>query len=290
MRDERVEGSAAALGALRIGVFAMWIFHVVRAPLAELAVFPADAAIPTGILRLLSASGWSGVLRAEVLGGFQSVLVVVLVLGLLGVRPYRPVALAAAVMLTLHESLIRSFSGYANHQEVPLLLTAYVLAIFPAGDGLSWPRRATASRRAPEYRAALMVVAGTLAIGYAAVGARRWSHHGFEMLFAADQFVMFYGLHHSLNHGDGTMARFLVAHPQIVSLVKWGLPVVSLLELLAPLAVASERLRLWWLLFAVCFHALIGLMIGVFFWQTSVIFALTLVDLDRLFSKRRTRR
>jgi len=276
-----IAAGARSLAALRIAVFSMWLYHLLRAPLADLAELSARAALPTGLLRLPSTSAWDTLLRPDFLLATQALSVIVVALALIGARPYRTIVVTAAVLLTLRESLIRSFSGYVNHQEVPLLLATWVVAAFPAADVWSWPLRNAVHRRAADYHTGLALLGGSLALGYAGVAAHRWTHHGYDMLMASDRFVMFYGTHHSLNEGTGTMARFLVAYPEVAWLAGWGLPVVSLLELVAPLAIAWPRLRLWWLAFAVLFHAAMGLTISVFFWETSVILAVVLLGLPR---------
>jgi hypothetical protein len=71
----------------------------------------------------------------EVLERLRRLLVVLLGLSALGAKPYRPTAAATAAMLTGPQALLRGFT-FVNHEELCLLISAYVLALFPAADGL----------------------------------------------------------------------------------------------------------------------------------------------------------
>src|SRR5262245_64528070 len=94
------------LGFVRAYVFAIWLVKIVPDPLPFFAEFPRLTFERVGILRLASDHVLNILLTAKGLGIFKGVLVCSLVFAMIGVRPYRPVAMLAAVLLTVHQALV----------------------------------------------------------------------------------------------------------------------------------------------------------------------------------------
>lgn len=276
---QRANIEARLFGFLRAWVFGIWLLKIATAPFSSLAELPLSIFGPLSLLRVVPPEAWSWLLRSDILTGFQLFLCLCVTLAMLGVRPYRPLALLTSLMLTFQQGLIRSF-GHVNHPEVALLLVTYVLAIFPAADGFGWRPRYAEPQASAVYRAPIILMAALLLVPYTASAAYRMAHHGLTTLTGEP--LVWFTVRNSFTYGQGLTGTFLLQHPIIAQLLQCSVPVATVFEWAAPLALISHYFRWLWLAFAFMFHVIIGFMMHVFFWESFLLALALLPVLDRV--------
>ena len=240
------DASATSLGLLRIWVFAIAAARVVRLPLEELGRLPASGFEPFGILRLVPDRIWDAILLPPPLTALKLVLVVVLLAAAAGVAPRTSTALGA-VGLLLAEGVARGYVGHVNHAQLPLIYVAMLIAASPSGDALAlWNRRPGAGK--PEaYQFALFASALVVAASFFFVGSHRLSH-GAPEIFTSNslaEWILWWNLHFS--DPAATLGVQAIANPVGAALLKASFPLITLLEISAPLCLFSRRFRLCFL-------------------------------------------
>ncbi|HEY1371899.1 MAG TPA: hypothetical protein VGH50_05470 [Candidatus Binatia bacterium] len=275
--------AAGLLGLVRAAVFVVCCIKIAVAPLAPLAALPPYLFEPISLLGALPRSLQEEILRPDVLTIFQIVAGVAAALAACGARPYRLWAVAACVLFTAHQALLRSF-GHINHQEISLLFAAYALALFPAGDAFTpWPRNRTPRAR-EFYTAPIFLAAAGLLLPYCGIAAYRLARSGFAALTGAS--LPAYYVKNSLSVGYEPIGNFILQHPLIAKASQATAPVVLFFELTAPLALVYRRYRHFWLGFAVVFHLLSWLFMYILFWESLLLALVILPVLDRLSERR----
>src|SRR5690606_5628812 len=126
-------GSREALGVVRIVVFSMWLFWLHALPFERLALVREATFTPMGPWMLLPVDA----ITVESLVALRWGLTALLLLTIVGVRPFQPIAITAALGILLFDSLMKSVQGTLNHAQFGILYVAMILSLFPAGDGLS---------------------------------------------------------------------------------------------------------------------------------------------------------
>jgi hypothetical protein len=283
---ERV--SPTTLGVVRATVFAIWLVTVVPDPLSFYGALPASMFEPIGVFMLVPDGVWRDLLTPAALDAFKAVLVVVLVLAAVGVRPYRPIAALAALMLTVHQGLVREFT-FAAHEELALLVLTYLLVAFPAADGFAWPRRRTGSAAPGVYSTALQSMTLMLLVPYCAIAAHRLAV-GAPDVFTGDSLPSWIARLHGLNRDVSGLGLWVLEHPALVVVVKAAFVVTTIFELLAPLCLVWPRFRRVWVVVIVAFHIVNWWLLNLFFWQNAVLVLLLVCDTERVVSRIAARR
>lgn len=268
------------LGVIRAWVFGIWLLIIVPDPFYLLAELPISIFEPLGLMRFVPASGWTWILDVQFLYGFKFLLLVFLVLSMLGVWPYHPIAITTAVMLTFHQGLVRGFS-YINHAELGALYAVYVLALFPATDGFAWRRRKANLAPSTTYSAALLLMTAMLLFTYTAISSFRLAHAG-PTIFFSDSMKYYIGW---LTFRDGDfgwdVGKWVFEYSSLALLVKFGFLLATCFELLAPLCLIYRRFRYVWLSVMVSFHFSTLFLMNIFFWENLLLFPVLLIDIDR---------
>jgi hypothetical protein len=166
-------------------------------------------------------------------------------LSALGVRPYRPTATATAALLTGHQALLRGFT-FTNHEELSLLVCAYVLALFPAADGFAWPRRRGPTAPPETYAAAVHAMSLLLLLPYCGIAARRLVR-GTPDVFTGDSLAHWLGSLDALDRDAFGIGPWVLRRPGLVAFLKAGFVITTVFELLAPLCLIVPRLRRAWI-------------------------------------------
>lgn len=182
---------------------------------------------------------------------------------MIGAKPYRLIAVIAAILLTVHQGLERSFT-FVNHQELALLLCVYVLGIFPAADGFSWPKRKRPASPPQTYAGALVTMTLLLVFPYCAIGAYRLANSA-PAIFLDDSLPYWLGSLSGLDADGWSLGLRALGHPMLVSILKLGFPVTTCFELLAPLCLILPRFRKLWLVVMIPFHFLSWFLLNIFF-------------------------
>jgi predicted DCC family thiol-disulfide oxidoreductase YuxK len=266
--------SAEVLGACRIAIFGVWLLILLRSPLPQVTDFPVEWLTRLGFMGLVPRGVLPVLLEPAVLWGIYMSMCGPCALVMLGVRPFLPFALALAALLTLNEALLKGFSGYPSHTQSVALYSAWVLAIFPAADGLSLFGRRRESRNPALYQAALVVMILSMAftiffdntiLNFIAARTAEYSEYGFTFgLSVLDSWLLSVG-------------------------AKVGYFLVTLFEVLAPLVIFSTRFRYVWLVFMGTFHVGCLLTMNIFFWENLLIMGALLTPLPYLFARQEDR-
>jgi hypothetical protein len=281
--DERVRPET--LGVIRAAVFLMWLVEVVPDPLSFWGELPDSMHEPIGMFKLVPDEAWDRLLEPEVLDRLQKVLVVLLVLSALGVRPYRPTAAATAALLTGQQALLRGFT-FSNHEELGLLVCAYVLALFPAADGFAWPGRRRPTVSPETYATAVHAMSLLLLLPYCGIAARRLVR-GAPDVFTGDSLAHWLGSLDALDPPAFGIGRWVLRHPGLVAFLKLGFVITTVFELLAPLCLIVPRLRRAWIPVIASMHLLNRLTMKLFFWQNSLLIVLLLTGTERTVARTR---
>jgi hypothetical protein len=270
-----------ALALARIAVFGMWLWHLLKDPLDQLAIVPFERFEPVGVLALLPREAWALAFSAETLLAFKVAMLVALVLLILGVRGFTALAALTCLALTVYQGLIRGF-GKINHGELAMLYTAYVLVAFPCTHALALDRRPRPSPPRSLYRAGMMAAGFVLCLTYTFVGARRLCAGGAE-IFLNGSIVHYVVLKAMQPGADGFgMGIILLEQPWLATLVTVGFPVVTVFELLSPVALVSRGFRWLWIPVMCGFHLATGLLMQIWFTANVVLVFLFVSNIHRL--------
>ena len=272
--------SAQTLGFVRVAVFGMWLLHIVVYPVSDLKSIPFDLLVFPLCLEVLRDTLLQVISNEPFLLTLKWTLALCLGALVVGARPYRPLAVGTCILLTLNEGLARGF-GYIGHAELLLLYAAYVLAIFPAADGLTLRRPVDDERAAPQYRAALVALALTFSLPYTLIGARRLCAGGLDIFLdgsiLGDVFIR------SVEHGrDGGLGLAVVNSPSLSLLLQLGFPIVTVFELLSPLALFHRLYRRAWIITILGFHIGTELLMQISFRGNIVLLLIFFTDIEHL--------
>jgi len=268
----------------RLGIFALWIVKLLLDPLWRLAELPREMLRPVGILNLLPPNALNWLFTSQGLTTLLVATLVVLVLGLTD-RAFPIVATIAAVLLTAYSSVIRSF-GPAVHTDIVLLLSVYALAGFAWADWIALKfgdkKRLQATSSHP-----LITIISMLFLSYCMVGLNRTVAGGINV-FTGDTMeawcidASMRGYYFNTNIG-----WHIPEWPTVVFMLRSGLPVITVFEILAPLCLALPHFRWIFIPVMLSFHLLSLLFMNILFFDDMLLYLL-LIDWSRRFPALRT--
>jgi hypothetical protein len=279
MLHEKV--SPQTLGFARISVYGIWFWHVLKDPLGMVADVPFEYFSPIGVLQIVPQPLWRLIYTTEFLAALKLTMLVSLALLLLGVGPFRCIAIFTCILLTFYQGLIRGF-GYINHGELPMLYAAYVLAAFPSAHALSL-RRGEVDRAQPVmYQAPMMAVGLLVALTYTFVGTRRLAEGGLE-IFGNGTIIHMIALRSFEPGLSGSgYGHLVLEHPWLALMLQVGFPIVTAFELLSPLCLFYRGFRRAWIVAMFSFHVVTGLFMQIWFTANFLLILVFLTDIDRL--------
>jgi hypothetical protein len=259
---------------------------IVQEPFSDIGELPPGLVTRMGPLKLIPNALWGAVLHPSFLLAFKIVLIGVLAAAMLGLRPYRLVAVTAAAMLTVQQAIVQGF-GHHSHGTVPLLFVTYVFTMCPAGHRLA-VNRSEAPSAFPTAEWALAVMAFTLLLTYTFTAADRLARSAPEIFldhsmkyFIAQNFL----LKPNALPFQSQVVGYLLGRPGINRILDTGFALVTIFELLAPLCLISRRFRYAWLSVIVPFHFSTLVTMKIFFWQNLLLICVLLLDIDPLIEK-----
>ena len=264
---------AGSLAALRIWVFGLWAMKILADPFQRLGWMPPEIFPARGLLRLIPHETWLWLIDPTRLLLIRVALVLALLLATVGVAT-RVAAPIAGLLLLYQQGLIRV--GHFNHTELPLLYAALILAVAPCGDAL-----AITGPRAPRppgnrYAIPIVLIAAMLVTTYCFVGAHRLSHGGLELFKSnAMSFWVVADTYRTpeLNWDIGVR---VVSIPLLASALKYGFPLVTCLEVFAPLTLVWGTFRRFWIPAMIGFHISVLVLMKISFWEQVAVYAVFL--------------
>lgn len=242
------QATASSLGLARVLVFGIWFWHLAVDPLQRLSELPRSAFQPPGVLAVVPGRVGDVALRSSSLLAFKLGLLLALALVVLGLVPSQVLLGLTAAALVVYQGLVRSFSGHMNHAELALLYISMLFVLFPVFDGLTVRPRRPRTRpgdRAP-YVAGMLVACLVLSLTYFFVGAvRLWKGVDLFSTSTLRDLVASFALQEGRFDGASVVpsavpAGILVLPPPTF---KVAFAASTLIELSAPLALLSQRLR-----------------------------------------------
>jgi hypothetical protein len=277
-----VDAGADRLAIARIAVFGIWFVKLVITPVRNFALLPAELVDPPVVLGLLPVEIW---LTSE------PTVVALKVLGLaltaaciLGVRPWRPLAITTVTVILWHDATMKSVQGYDNHAQAAVVFAAIVLAVAPAADALSvHPRRPQAGQEdRSRYAGPLLLASFLVALMYTLIGLRRLVYGGVTVFTdgSLERWVAARSQQYAAtDFGLGTTVLDL---PGAGVLLALGMVVVTTLEVLSLLVLRSRKLRAVWLAVLIPFHLFTLLLMNIFFWENLILLAVLFTRLPEL--------
>jgi hypothetical protein len=243
-----LQATASSLGLARVLVFGVWFWHLAVDPLQRLSELPRSAYEPPGVLAVVPGRIGEVALRSSSLLAFKLGLLLALALVVLGLVPSQLLLGTTTAGLVVYQGLVRGFSGHMNHAELALLYISMLLVFFPVFDGLTvrpWRARTRQGDRAP-YVAGMQVACLVLSLTYFFVGAvRLWKGVDLFGTSTLRDLVASFALQDGRFDGatvipSGVQAGILALPPLAF---KVAFAASTLIELAAPLALFSRRLR-----------------------------------------------
>lgn len=278
------------LGFVRAWVFGIWLVIVLTDRFGQLAALPPALFEPYGVLHVIPGVVWSLILTSTGLLLLKLALVGLIVLTMVGARPYRPIALSAVALIVVHQGLVRGF-GFINHAELAALYAAAVLALFPAADGFALSPRKEPSAPPATYSLAMVLATLLPLLAYSAIALYRVAKAAPDIFFS-DTMLHYIGrsTFRSSYFGMG-WGRFVLEHVAWAGpLINAGYFVVTLFEIASPFCLFSKRLRVAWLCVIVPFHVSTLFLMNIFFWENLLLFCVTMTDIDRIVARWPSRR
>jgi hypothetical protein len=285
--------SNATLGIVRAAVYGMWAKHLLEDSVDRYIRTPVEFFTPVGPLAWLPDAWWPWIYRVEVIEGGRVALLVGIGLCVVGLGPYRLIAVATCFGLTLYQAFVRGY-GYIHHGELAMLFAAYVLAIYPAQRGFSLQRTArspgphgTGGNTAGDdlNRAAMLTICLALCFTYAFVGAHRLVHGGIGVFF--DGTILHYITVRTFETDIDApgLGRLVLEIPALGTAAALGYAATTVCELFAPLAIFARRFRWIWITTIIGFHLAAGLLMGIWFTANIALVLLCMTDLERVLAR-----
>ena len=273
--------SPHTLGFARLAVYGTWFWHIVKDPLANVVDVPIEYFSPIGVLRLVPEPLWQLLYTADFLSALKLAMLVCLALLVLGVGPFRCIAICTCILLTFYQGVVRGF-GFINHGELSILYAAYVLAVFPSVDALSLRRGKVDYAQPIMYKAPMIAVAFLLCLAYMFVGAQRLFKGGLE-IFTNGTIIHMVALRSFGPGPSGSgFGHLVLEHPWLAFMLQVGFPIVTVFELLSPLCLFYRHFRWAWLPVMLSFHLATGLFMQIWFTANFLLIFVFLTNIDRL--------
>lgn len=271
--------SAESLAVLRAWIFGFWLVKVVARPLTEYGRTGPEGFRPLSLLRALPDGVWHYLLeRPDLLLAAQIVLVGVVVAALAGAGGRAGVA-AAAIGVLVHQGMARGYT-HVNHAQLPMLYATVVLVFAPCTDALRVGRRLEPpTRPAGTYQLPLVGILALMLLTYLLIGSQRLVHGGPELFLSGD--LQDYVVRNNLVR-EPTFAWVpaLFETAWFWPIMRAGFPLVTLLELSAPLVLFLPRYRVFFAWNMIGVHTMIWVTMGISFLD-EVLLYLVLVDSRR---------
>lgn len=277
--------SSATLGVVRVAVFAMWWKHLFGDSFERYARIPFELFTPIGPLLLVPEDAWSWIYTPGFMEGARYALLAGVSACLLGVRPYRPIAIATCTGLIAYQALVRGY-GYMYHGELAMLFAAFVVAVFPSARGFALsPRSWRAGGEEDESvlatnRAAMWTLCTIFLLTYCFVGVNRVLSGGVEIF--RDGTILHMIARYAFADGvdDPGIGRFVLEVPALGHLVAFGFAATTFFEFFAPVALFFRSFRWLWIAAVLGFHVASGVLMGIWFTANMALVLLCMTDLE----------
>lgn len=260
----------------RAAVFGLWFLNLVLTPLDTLAQLPPGIYNPIGIPFKFFHGLSLVMLNPAFLVFFKWSTTAIVFLAATGIFQ-RSSSLIGSVLITLEQALLRGF-GNINHGELPLLYAAYVItvALFLI------PK----SKAPNPYQIPFVLFLMIFLFTYTLIGLHRIAFGGLEV-FTTERITYWI----AANTYDVSYYRFgwgqkVLESPLLNYLFVIGFPVITVFEILAPLALIYPLFRALFLLVIYPFHLMNFIFMDLLFLE-SMLLLILLFDISRWLEPKR---
>lgn len=280
-------GSAEALGVVRIGVYCTLLIEIWSSPIYWLADLPGEWFGAWGLAAYVPREFYLYLLNSPALWALQCGLLVLSLLLILGIRPFMPMALMTAGLFFLFDALTKGFQGFSNHGRVALLLVTGILAFFPASDAISIMGRRRKLSAPTMYAAPLLSAAFLLCFAYSLIGLHRLFAGGPEIF--RDDTIITYFVRNTLRHGGTVNFDFglmFMNNAWLGYCAKFGFLVTTVFEVLSPVCLVHHGFRRVWLCVMIPFHIATYFTMKILFLNNLFLIVLLLTEWPYLIGKK----
>jgi len=284
--------TARDLGVLRTAVFGIWLVIIFFTPITSYTSLPASLFEPLGIYRLLLGSGDGAVMQFILTEGFLVFLKMALLAGcllcMIGIRPFRWIAVPTVALLFLADAITKGFNGFVNHAELGILYASLVLVMFPSADGFTpFKKKKSAAGKASDtnYVAPILTIAFILCMAYTFIGVHRLLYGGMEQFFnhAMEVHLLVNSYNYS-KYGFG-LGLWVVSSDWLMILFKTGFFAITLFEITALFAIINRTFAYIWMAVIIPFHFLSLFTMNIFFWENTVLILVLFLVVSRELSR-----
>jgi len=256
-------------------VFGAWFVAIAINPLSSLSDFPATVIHPVSFLfKMLPKSLRPWMVSPIFLIGLK-VLTLTALLGVIVNRFRCYAAILSAVLLTVHQALIRSF-GFIHHSELALLYAVYVLAIFPYVDMIIQKNKSMSNQTELNcYAIPFIVFLMFMTCAYSFMGIHRFVFGGLDVFTQEKLKYWILVNNYDASYYDWNLGYLILRYPWLDFVFNLGFPISTGFELLAPFAIVFKRFRYVFLCVMLPFHVIIFLFMDIFFWENMILLLLS---------------
>lgn len=274
----------AAREFARAYVWLLWLGSLLLLPLSSIGRLPFVSHMAVGPFAKLPVALQEVLLSPNVLVGIQLAAIGCVIATL--VKPAKiAFPIMACGLITLIQCQLRGF-GHVNHAEIVLLLSIYALTYFEfvemmassriGADGLSRGLEIEKSDQELTPGAPLIVIAFLLCMSYSLTGVCRLGDGGFSVftsgsLTAWQQVATLTPRYFDLHWGEQLMQNAWFAFA-----FEAGYPLITVVEILAPLCLVSVWFRRVFFATMIPFHILTVLLMGILFWENLALYVVLL--------------
>lgn len=279
------ESSARGLATLRVAVYGTWLVVLLAWPITSAGQLPSEWFSPRGFARWLPGWMWEYSIESTTLSVIHALAILGCSALLLGVRPFRPLAIVTSLLLVYTETISKGFSGYANHGQSALLYAALILPYFPASDRLSIYGGKVSLRNAATYLAGMYCVAMSLAVTYSLIGVERIAEGGWDIFTGDALLVDLVRTSHEYSRYGFNVVAWITHSAVLVMFLKMGFVVATIAEILSPFAIICRYFRYLWLVIILSFHVSTLITMNIFFWENVVLLLVLFVLFPEFIAK-----
>ena len=269
MKLLHADATPASLKFLWFYVFGIWFVSVVFDPLPVIAKLPQEIFEPAGAFRYLPESFKMWWFTEPALFWLRIGTLVSLFMA--AIKRSWTAGIIASLFLTVYQATVRGCEKI-SHDDLPMLYAAYCVSLFGLADAWAAKRAGKSGKAANLASIPWISTVFLMLLCYSLLGAHRLARGGMH-LFQSDslKWYMIHNAHHPAIFIPWDVVKVLSEYPWIYPLLKAGFPVITLFELLAPLAIAFHRFRIVFLGVMLSFFVLNWFFMSLIFWQNFLL-------------------
>jgi len=272
------------LALLRIVVFGCWLIIAVLFSPWSYSMLPVSIFESWGayrVINLFPVELLEILLSEWFLLSLKGFLIVGCLFCMLGVRPFKPIAIFTVFLIVVYDFVVRGFNGFINHAQIGIFFSAIFIAFSPAVDSLSIHKKRL-EKPGKDYSFPTVLTALTLTLAYSFIGIRRFMVGGLEIL--TNDALLTYLVRNTLNYSPYgfELSLTLIEYGWVILLLKVGFFVVTIAEVLSPFILFNNYLRYAWLIIMVPFHFMTLFTMNIFFWENLLLISVLFIDWENI--------